>query len=65
MTQPLADLSPDQLEQPGITRRDVLLGATAAVALATTEAQALPTGAERGEPFDDGTWFDDGYGWVD
>jgi hypothetical protein len=19
----------------------------------------------RGEPFDDGTWFDDGYGWVD
>jgi hypothetical protein len=28
-----------------------------------TAADPLPV--ERGEPFDDGTYFDDGYGWVD
>jgi hypothetical protein len=36
--------------------------ATLAVAPA---AAAIAPDDERGEPFDDGTWFDDGYGWVD
>jgi hypothetical protein len=52
-----------------IRRRAVLAGASAMALLAgatrsgaTVAPRATPT---RGLPFDDGTWFDDGTGWVD
>ncbi len=51
-----------------LTRRRLLAGTAllAATALtATTLAAAVVPDDDRGEPFDDGTWFDDGYGWVD
>ena len=69
MTRPLADPAPPEEAEPAwaATRRQVLLGgsALALVAAASTLAAAEPVLEERGEPFDDGTWFDDGYGWVD
>ncbi len=51
-----------------LTRRRLLAG-TALLAVATLAvtpvAATIVADDERGEPFDDGTWFDDGYGWVD
>ncbi len=49
-----------------LARRTLLRTSTAAMALGATglsprEARADP----RGQPFDDGTYFDDGYGWRD
>jgi hypothetical protein len=51
------------------TRRQVL-ASVSALSLAATlpdlaEGGEVPKPEERGEPFDDGTYFDDGYGWVD
>jgi hypothetical protein len=39
-------------------------GWMAPLGVATTATPLAPA-AERGVPFDDGTWFDDGTGWVD
>jgi hypothetical protein len=44
-----------------LTRRHLLLGSSALALVAATGAEA----DARGMPFDDGTWFDDGTGWVD
>lgn len=47
------------------------MGGAAAIATAPLlidEASSSPNtvvAIERGEPFDDGTYFDDGFGWVD
>jgi hypothetical protein len=50
-------------------RRAVLAGASAMALLAGTTcggAATMPADdAAHGLPFDDGTWFDDGTGWVD
>ena len=43
MIPPSADPPPDRPEQPGVTRREVLLRATAAAALAVSDAQAYLT----------------------
>ena len=58
----MAEPTADPPDGPAATRRELLLAAAAVVAAGPAEALAGP---ERGEPFDDGTWFDDGYGWVD
>jgi len=60
---------------PAVSRRRFLAGTSAlalAPALPLTFDAAAPAAAPagddrswRGEPFDDGTYFDDGYGWVD
>jgi hypothetical protein len=75
MTRPSPE-PPDAVVQPppvSATRRDVLLaGGAASAALLVLGAgdgasapAAVLNGPERGQPFDDGTYFDDGYGWVD
>jgi hypothetical protein len=74
MTRPSPE-PPDAVVQPPVsaTRRDVLLagGAASAAVLVlgagdgASAPAAVPNGSERGQPFDDGTYFDDGYGWVD
>jgi hypothetical protein len=50
----------------GSSRRGFLVGSTM---LATTAwwspGAAVPAAAWRGEPFDDGWFFDDGFGWSD
>jgi hypothetical protein len=50
------------------TRRQVLanVGAVSSVAvLPSLAASSEPQPEMRGEPFDDGTYFDDGFGWID
>jgi hypothetical protein len=64
MTRPSAE-PPDEAPPPEATRRAVLLGAAATVVATSTDMPALEQDAGRGKPFDDGTYFDDGYGWVD
>jgi hypothetical protein len=64
MTRPSAE-PPDEAAPPEATRRAVLLGAAATVVASSTDVPALEQDDGRGEPFDDGTFFDDGYGWVD
>jgi hypothetical protein len=64
MTRPSAE-PPDEAAPPEATRRAVLLGAAATVVASSTDVPALEQDVARGEPFDDGTFFDDGYGWVD
>jgi hypothetical protein len=74
MTRPSPE-PPDAVVKPPVTatRRDVLLaGGAASAALLVAGAGngasapvAVPNEPERGQPFDDGTYFDDGYGWVD
>lgn len=52
----------------GLDRRAFLAGTGAAASglgLGTLPLAAEPAPEERGEPFDDGTYFDDGYGWID
>ena len=73
MTRPTPEPLPPSGAAAGATRREVLVGATAAASLAAIAAVAAVTleppstayDPARGEPFDDGTWFDDGTGWVD
>lgn len=54
-----------------LQRRMFLTGASATALLAANALSAMAADDRkiydpaRGMPFDDGTWFDDGYGWVD
>lgn len=49
-----------------ITRRTLLRASTAAVALGAAGLWPRDSWTEpRGQPFDDGTYFDDGFGWRD
>lgn len=67
MTPPSPDPATDDDAPLALTRRRLLAGASfigLTAALTLIDVEQLPA-AERGEPFDDGTWFDDGYGWVD
>ena len=51
-----------------VTRRQVLanVGAVSSVAvLPSLAASSEPQPEMRGEPFDDGTYFDDEFGWID
>jgi hypothetical protein len=56
-------------ERPGellrTTRRRLLAGTAGLVAAPSFGAAAIRADDDRGEPFDDGTFFDDGYGWTD
>lgn len=55
-----------EAEPVKLTRRGVLRASTACIALAAAWPSALRAGPQaRGEPFDDGTFFDDGFGWTD
>lgn len=65
---------PNRTAHPAIlaqlTRRRLLATTAAAAvcplpALAANLAASPIAGLDRGEPFDDGTYFDDGFGWVD
>lgn len=49
-----------------VTRRTLLRTSTAAVALGVAGLSPQHSSSDgRGEPFDDGTLFDDGFGWRD
>lgn len=49
--------------RPGITRRRLMLGSSQ-VALLTVMLAGCGNGEVEPEPFSDGTFFDDGTGWV-
>lgn len=65
---PVGEGRPASEGVPAVDRRGLLLGVSALAVgtLGATVNEAAASGeAWRGEPFDDGTYFDDGYGWVD
>jgi hypothetical protein len=47
-----------------MTRRQ-LLGSAALATMTAAVATATLAAPDRGEPFSDGTFFDDGTGWID
>ncbi len=47
------------------TRRRLLAGTACLAAAPSIGAAAIVLDGDRGQPFDDGTFFDDGYGWTD
>lgn len=64
---PPALIATRALPAGSMRRREVLAAGLAMTAAAVVPAsgEAVQTSPERGQPFDDGTWFDDGTGWVD
>jgi hypothetical protein len=49
-----------------MTRRSLLLTSTSVLIVSWVGVSpALGRGGRFGEPFDDGTFFDDGFGWCD
>ena len=62
--EPKPDAGAGQPRPFRLTRR-TLLASTAALSVVATFPTLATAAIDRGEPFDDGTFFDDGYGWVD